>query len=234
MRLLPDGTWLAFLFTWGYIIFISTVARIDIIYVFKRSLIAIPFALAAITVLFNLQGEILFSFQFIGRTLQITDSGVIRFISILLRSWLSVQAAILLVSTTQFPDLVHALRHLRVPRVLLTIISFMYRYMYVLSDEVIRMLRARDSRSAWIPGKKGGGTLFWRTRTAGNMAGQLFLRCYERSDRVYHAMLSRGYRGELLTINPHTMKDRDWNYLLIAITCILTIQFTGQILQSFR
>lgn len=230
--LLPDGAWLAFILTWGLIVLVSSLARIHLQYVIKRSLIAIPFALAAITVVINIPGQLVYSFQVIGRIFEVTDTGIIRFVTILLRSWLSVQAAILLVSTTQFPDLIHALRHLHVPRILLTIISFMYRYIFVLSDEVIRLLRARDSRTALIPGKNGGGNIFWRARTAGNMAGQLFLRSYERSDRVYNAMLARGYRGELLTIKPHKMKDSDWNYLLFGSACILSIQFIGQFIQS--
>jgi cobalt/nickel transport system permease protein len=49
-------------------------------------------------------------------------------VSILIRSWLSVQMAILLVAVTRFPDLIHALEHLRVPAVLTTIIAFLYRY----------------------------------------------------------------------------------------------------------
>ncbi len=96
-----------------------------------------------------------------------------------MRSWLSVQMAILLTATTAFPDLMHALRHLRVPRLLVAIVSLMYRYLFVLTDETARLLRAREARSARVAGRRGGGTLAWRARVAGNMAGQLFLRSYE-------------------------------------------------------
>ncbi len=109
----------------------------------------------------------------------------------------------------------------------------MYRYIFVLSDEVIRLLRARDACSARVPGLNGGGTAIWRAKTAGNMAGQLFLRSYERSDRVYNAMLSRGYQGEILTMTPHMMKENDWTYLLVAIGIILMVQFIGQYFPSY-
>jgi cobalt/nickel transport system permease protein len=102
--------------------------------------------------------------------------------------------AILLVATTQFPDMMHALRHLRVPSLLVAVISFMYGYLFVLADEVMRLLRARDSRSARLTGYRSGGSIPWRARVAGNMAGQLFLRSYERAP-AYNAMLSRGYTG---------------------------------------
>ena len=103
--------------------------------------------------------------------------------------------AILLTATTPFPDLLHALRHLRVPPVLVAIIAFMYRYLFVLADEAERLLRARAARSAGLPG--GGGRRVDRLAGARrrHMAGQLFLRSYERSDRVYQrdagARLSR-------------------------------------------
>ncbi len=98
--LLPDGAWFAFLLTWLFILYISQISRIGILYILKRSLIAIPFALAAITVIFNIPGEKIFSFQVFRQSLVVTDAGLVRFATILLRSWLSVQAAILLVSTT--------------------------------------------------------------------------------------------------------------------------------------
>ena len=156
-----------------------------------------------------------------------TDFGVIRFISILIRSWLSVQMAILLVATTPFPDLIHALEHLHLPRSLTTIVAFFYRYIFVLTDEVYRLLRARESRSAGLPNMKSGGKLIWRAKVAGSMAGQLFLRSYERSDRIYNAMLSRGYAGHIRTLNPHVMTRTDWLVLVLAIFSYLIIQLVG-------
>jgi cobalt/nickel transport system permease protein len=135
--------------------------------------------------------------------------------------------AILLVATTQFPDLIHALEHLRFPRSLTTIIAFLYRYLFILTDEVYRLLRARQARSAGLPGLKRGGKLTWRAKVAGSMAGQLFLRSYERSDRIYHAMLSRGYAGHIRTLNPHIMTHLDWLALIVSIFILLFIQFLG-------
>jgi cobalt/nickel transport system permease protein len=146
-----------------------------------------------------------------------------------IRGWLSVQLAILLTATTRFPDLMHALRHLRVPPILVAIVSFMYRYLFVLSEEATRLLRARDARSARVPALRGGGSVVWRARVAGNMAGQLFLRSYERSDRIYSAMLSRGYAGQLLTLNPHRMRPRDWSAAALASVVLLLLQWIGHL-----
>jgi cobalt/nickel transport system permease protein len=228
--LLPDGAWPAFGLAWGIILLVNGLARLPIGYAFKRSFIALPFALAAITVIFTIPGQPLVAFTLGPWTFTATDAGLIRFASIVIRSWLSVQLAILLVATTSFPDIMHALRHLRVPQILVAVVSFTYRYLFVLSDEVTRMLRARDARSARLAGYKSGGSLLWRARIAGNMVGQLFLRSYERSDRIYNAMLARGYRGHFYTLNPHVMHTLDWLLGGAALLAIAALQLVGRLL----
>lgn len=227
--LLPDGAWTAFAAAWIVILLAGFMARLPPGYIFKRSFIALPFALAAVTVLFTVPGTAVTTFTLFSSTVTISDAGLVRFASIVIRSWLSVQGAIWLTATTPFPDLMHALRHLRVPRLLTAIISFMYRYLFVLADEAGRLLRAREARSAAPVGGKGGGRLLWRAKVAGSMVGQLFLRSFDRSERVYNAMLARGYRGQLLTMNPHEMAVRDWWGLATAVTLILLVQITGYI-----
>jgi cobalt/nickel transport system permease protein len=227
--LLPDGAWLALLLAWGLVLLTNALARLPLNYAFKRSFVALPFALAAITLIFTAPGQPIIGLPLGSWHLTITDAGLIRFTSIVVRSWLSVQMAILLVATTQFPDMMHALRHLHVPSLLVAVISFMYRYLFVLADEVMRLLRARDSRSARLPGHSGGGSIAWRARIAGNMAGQLFLRSYERSERVYNAMLARGYTGHFMTLNPHLMRPRDWAVGVVAVMVLLLLQLVGRL-----
>jgi cobalt/nickel transport system permease protein len=226
--LLPDGAWLAFLLSWGVLLLASGMAGLEFNYTLKRSLVALPFVLPAITILFTLPGQPLVTIPLSFWELTVSDAGLVRFLSIVVRSWLSVQMAILLTAATQFPDLMHALRHLRVPQILIAVISFMYRYLFVLADEVLRLLRARESRSARLPGYRSGGSISWRARVAGNMAGQLFVRSYERSDRVYNAMLARGYSGQFLTLNPHTMRPGDWLIGLAGAVILLIIQIVGR------
>lgn len=226
--LLPDGAWFAFVFGWLLVLASNLLSKLGLGYTLKRSIIALPFALIAITVLFSIPGEPLTTLRILRWEWVITDAGLLRFVSILIRSWLSVQMAILLVAVTRFPDLIHALEHLRVPAVLTTIIAFLYRYLFVLTDEVFRLLRARESRSAAAPGSRSGGGVVWRAKVAGNMAGQLFLRSYERSDRIYNAMIARGYAGHLYTLNPHEMKSRDYFATAFAIAAIFLTQVLGR------
>lgn len=220
--LIPDGNWLALTATWTILLVVTQLSRIKLNYLFSRSLIVLPFALAAVTTIFSTPGQDLFTLPWPEIT--VTDRGIIRFGTIMFRSWISVQAAILLSTTTEFADLIHALRHLKIPGVLVSIISFMYRYLFVLIEEARRLLRARSSRSARIPGVKKGGSLFWNIKTVGSMVGQLFLRSIERSERIYQAMQSRGYQGHLLTLNPHQMNGKDWITLVGMGSVILLIQ----------
>ena len=225
--LLPDGSWAAFALAWLFVLTINDLAGLGLGFSLKRSIVALPFALVAVSAIFSPGGTPLAIWEVGFITLTPTLQGLIRFFSILLRSWLSVQMAILLVATTQFPDLIHALEHLRLPKTLTTIIAFLFRYLFVLTNEVFRVLRARDARSAGIPGVKSGGRLSWRIRTTGSMAGQLFLRSYERSDRIYQAMISRGYAGHIRTLNPHQMSRTDWLVLFMSILIFLIIQLIG-------
>ncbi|MFQ5341321.1 MAG: cobalt ECF transporter T component CbiQ [Anaerolineae bacterium] len=227
--MLPDGAWLAFGFAWGLVLLVSVLAEMGAGYVVKRSFVALPFALAALTAVFAVPGRPLGSWTLGPWNLVATDAGLIRFLSIVVRSWLSIQMAILLTATTRFPDLMHALRHLHVPELLVAIVSFMYRYLFVLTDEAMRLMRAREARSARPAEGGGGGSIAWRARVAGNMAGQLFLRSYERSDRVYNAMLARGYSGQFLTLSPHVMETDDWVVGALAVIVLLSLQVIGRI-----
>lgn len=225
--LLPDGSWFAFAIAWLILLFACEFSHMGLWFTLKRSFVALPFALVAVSAIFSPIGEPLAEWNLGFITLIPTDLGIVRFISIMIRSWLSVQMAILLVTTTPFPDLIHAFEHLRVPRSLTTIVAFLYRYLFILTDEVYRLLRARQARSAGIPKLKRGGKLTWRAKVAGSLAGQLFLRSYERSDRIYHAMLARGYAGHIRTLNPHVMTGFDWLVLILAIISFLFIQLFG-------
>ena len=227
--LLPDGAWIAFAFSWLFLLLANTLSNLGFGFTFKRSLIALPFAFIAITILFSMPGKPLSSFHFLMWDFTITDAGLLRFVSILIRSWLSVQMAILLVATARFPDIIHALEHLKVPAILTTIIAFLYRYLFVLADEVFRLMRARESRSAAAPDKRPGRSVVWRARIAGHMAGQLFLRSYERSDRVYNAMLARGYNGHMQTMNPHELHQVDYVTLFFAILFMILLQLAGRL-----
>jgi len=125
--------------------------------------------------------------------------GLSRFIHIFLKSWLSVQVAILLAATTPMMEILNALRVYRVPKTIVMIFRLMWRYLGIMITKAQRMTRARAARSVQPIGAKQQSLrhVAWQARVTGSMAGSLFVQSLEQSERVYLAMLSRGFDGEI-------------------------------------
>lgn len=189
ITLAPERAWLAYGLIWLLLAGLALRTGLMPWRLARRAALALPFTLAAAGLIFTTPGVPLFEMGGVTAT----SAGVGRFFSIVLRSWLAVQAALLLAQTTPLPDLLGAARWLHVPDTLVSITGFMLRYLTILSAEATQYQRARAARSGVLPGVRPGGRLVWRARVAGGMVGSLFLRAYERSERVYAAMLARGY-----------------------------------------
>jgi len=103
----------------------------------------------------------------------------------------------------------------------------MWRYLFVLVDEAMRLNRARASRSGEAAGAggKSGGTFAWRARVTGGMVGNLFVRSFDRSDRIYVSMLSRGYDGEVRSL-PQPAAPR-WTWLVLAGGLLVLVLITA-------
>ena len=217
--LLPMKAWPIYILMFSLVLAGEILSEMGVGYVLKRSILALPFALAALPLLFTLPGSSLFNFTVGTWELSISQAGLERFVGIALKSWISLQAAILLASTTTFPDLLFAMRAIRIPRLLVSVFGLMWRYLFVLVDEALRLMRARTARSGQSdqPGLKSGGSLAWRARVTGGMAGNLFLRGLERSDRIYMAMVSRGYDGEVRSLPMPRISPMDWLVLVLGL-----------------
>jgi cobalt/nickel transport system permease protein len=220
--LLPYGAWLCYGLLFCGTLVVARISGLGLVFALKRSFVALPFALAAITLPFTVPGQPLTQLG----PLTVSLEGSVRFLSILLKSWVSVQAAILMTVTTPFPDLLWGLRALRLPHTLVSIIGFMYRYLFVLADEALRLRRARAARSGTGAGRSGG-SLRWRGRVAGGMIGNLALRAFERSERVYAAMQARGFAGEIRTLAHPILRETDRVALAGWITYLAMVGFIG-------
>jgi cobalt/nickel transport system permease protein len=228
--LTPFGAWPVYILLFALVSGVVILSELGVAYVLKRALIALPFALAALPVLFSAAGTPLLHLHLGPLSLTPTREGITRFASIVVKSWLSMQMAIVLVSITSFPALLATLRVLKVPRLLVAIVGLMWRYLFVLVDEALRLLRARESRSAYPPestGRRVGGSLVWRARVAGGMVGNLFLRAFDRADRIYAAMLSRGYDGETRTLPMPALHTREWFVLLVGLGVLALLVVSG-------
>jgi cobalt/nickel transport system permease protein len=113
--------------------------------------------------------------------------GLRLFLFLVAKSTLCLLTMVLLANTTPFAELLRVLKAARVPALLVTTLSLMYRYMFVLLDESQRMRRARLSRTFTARQARS-----WRTRAS--VLGQLFIRSGERAERIYGAMCARGWR----------------------------------------
>jgi cobalt/nickel transport system permease protein len=223
ITLTPARAGWAYPLLWGLVVMLIAAGQLRVGRVARQATLALPFALAAVTLLFTTPGDPLVTVA----GLTITGAGVIRFAAILAKSWLAVQVALVLAMTTPFTDLLWALSQLRVPGTLIAITSFMYRYLFTLLDEAERLIRARASRSGSLVGRQSGGSLLWRARIAGGMIGNLFLRSYERSERVYAAMLSRGYAGQLRALDPPPLRWRDAAQGAIPVILLIIVELAS-------
>jgi len=217
--LVPAGEWAAFALLALLLVIVVALSRLPPLLVLRRSALALPFLIVALPLLFTKSGEELFSVPVVFWRWQATDAGLTALCSILVKSLLSVAAAVVLTATTPSFDVLKALRGIGVPRILVITVSFMYRYLAVIGEEAARLLRARDCRSVRVD-RRGGGSLLWRSRVTGNMVGSLFLRSYERSERVFDAMTARGYDGELRSLAARAPAAGQWA-LLAAFALLL-------------
>lgn len=199
----PPGLWQAFALYLALVWAIIFISKLPPVYVLLRSLVVIPFvAVVAVSIPFLDADSASGSYSLGPWQVEPSHYGVVVLWNVAVKSWLSVQALTVLSSTTRLPDLLWGMRGLGMPKVMTLIMSFMYRYIFVLGDELLRMRRARNSRNF-------GGRKLWQWKTIGNMVGSLFVRSYERGERVYAAMLARGFTGEMRRISPLRLKAYD-------------------------
>ena len=212
--LTPIRNWHVFVIYFCLIVTCLAISKLPLLYVLKRSLIIVPFVLViAVFIPFFKQGEIAGSYNVWLWQVSVTYDGLLILANVVTKAWLCIFSLILLSATTNFTDLLRGLKQLRMPGVIVLILSFMYRYIFVLTDEVMRMRQARDSRDF------GGGRLR-QLKTIGHMIGTLFIRSYERGERIYTAMLARGFDGEIRSLHQLSFKRAD-AYFSVAFGLVL-------------
>ena len=225
MALLPFGAWPVYVLMLTVSLSITVLSELGLKYVLKRSLLAIPFVLAAVPLLFTVKGPVLLTIPIGELTLTITSAGLERLLSIMFKSWVSLQVAIVFAAATPFPDMLLAMRAVKIPRLLVSLFGLMWRYMFVMVDEAIRLMRARAARSGAVdrPGVKSGGPLMWRAKVTGGMAGNLFIRSLDRGERIYDAMAARGYDGEVRAFPLPPISSASWIVLLGGLGLLVVL-----------
>jgi cobalt/nickel transport system permease protein len=195
-----------------YPMLLMTIGEIPFMFILKKVILVSPFA-----VFIGIFNPLLDSGQvliFNGLTI---SAGWLSFFSILVKFTLTVSTALLLVATTSFPGVCHALRQLGLPSLFVSQLLFLYRYIFVLMEETMRIVRARNMRSFEQRGK--GIRVFVR------LVGVLFIRTIERAERVYYAMLSRGFQGDMPTLKRFHIKTGDIVFALSVAVFLYIFRF---------
>jgi cobalt/nickel transport system permease protein len=193
-------------------VLLMTIGEIPVLFIIRKIIVVSPFAI--FIGIFN---------PFLDtRTVAVLSgipisAGWISFLSILLKFALTLSAALLLIATTSFPGVCHALRRLGFPLLFVSQLLFLYRYLFVLMEEAVRLIRARDMRSF---GTRGGGMkVFVR------LVGILFVRTVDRAERIYHAMLSRGFQGNMPSLKRYHISAMDLAFLTATILFLVIFRF---------
>jgi cobalt/nickel transport system permease protein len=186
---IPPGKPLLFIAYFFLAAMFMGISQIPLAYVVGRALIILPFVLLA------------------GISAPWKGAGMPAFGVVLMRSLLCLILLVLLTNTTRFAELLRGLRRLGCPRILIVNLSFLYRYLFVLIEEVMRMRQARDCR------RFGRAPVKAEIRLLGSMLGTVLLRSFERAERMYQAMLSRGSSGEIPILAARKFTWRDLAFL---------------------
>jgi cobalt/nickel transport system permease protein len=167
-------------------------------FLLRRLLIEVPFLLFAVFLPFLGGGE-----RIVVLGLSVSRAGLWAAWNIAAKATLGTAASVILAATTRVPDLLKAFARLHFPRVVTAMMGFMVRYLDVVGGELGRMrvaLRSRAYRPRWIG----------EARALGAVAGTLFVRAYERGERVYLAMQARGYSGVMPELETAAAPARQW------------------------
>ena len=198
------------LLSWGV-----AAATIPLSHILSRTAAVLPFSVLAAVWLPFLHGGA--KVALLGGWLELSVSGLWLFAGVVMKSFLGACAAILLASVTPFGDLIGSLRKMGVPAVLVDMLALTYRYLFVLLEEAMRLRRAataRGYRPTWLA----------QAMLIGRLIGQLFLRSYERAERVYGAMVQRGYRGQMPVAHALHFHRRDALVITVLIPLLLVVR----------
>jgi len=186
------------------------VAKLPAPVVSRRLAVETPFIVFALLLPFVATGP---RIDVLG--VELSESGVLGGWNVLAKGSLGVVAAILLSATTGPRDLLAGLERLRLPSTLVAILSFMVRYLSVVSDDLQRMRIARESRG-YVGGRAG------HLKAVAGGVGALFVRSFERGERVHLAMRSRGYVGRMPMLSEAGASSAQWlEGLAISLTAVV-------------
>lgn len=213
----PPHQLLAFIIYAGLLVWIGALARIPLTHILKRAAWVLPFSvMVALGLPFFGGGP-----KTIILGLEFSTQGLWVLAGAAMKSVLGAAMLVLLVSTTHFASLLAGLRGLRVPALFIDLLALTYRYVFVLIDEAMRLKRAaaaRGYRPRWLP----------QAVIIGRLVGSLFIRSYERAERVYGAMVLRGYTGLIPAAAPLRFRTTDRMVIAAFVPLIIAVRILAR------
>jgi cobalt/nickel transport system permease protein len=205
----------------GYLVLLAAVwgvAGIPVGWILQRSLIETPFVVLA--VLLPIAGADP-RVDWLG--ISLSEPGLYGAWNILAKGTLGVLTSLTLAGTTPLRDLLLGLQRLHAPHLVMTIATLMLRYVDVIAGEAHRMRLARISRGH-------DPRFLWQAGATARGVGTLFVRSYERGERVHLAMLSRGWTGRMPPLTEHRTTRRQWALGLSPAVLAAALALTGWVL----
>lgn len=190
---------------------LAAIARISPGFLAIRLLGIVPFVLFALFIPFIAGGET----TEIGG-ISVSINGLWGMWNILAKATLGASVSILLTATTEIPEIIRGMGVLRLPVVFTAIAMFMVRYLELIVDELRRIRVAMTSRGydpRWIS----------QARPIASSAGALFVRSYERGERVHAAMLSRGFTGTMPALGHRRADRQEWWSVTIVVALAVVV-----------
>lgn len=216
----PNGRFLDHLIFLPLLIFLFYISKVPASCIIKRILFILPMVvIIAASLPFISPGKPIITFHFI-KNLTLTDTGIANFSSVIIKAVSAIFIMTLLTATTRFRDLISGMQKLKVPALFTSILGFMYRYIFLFIDEIEHLNIGRQSRSF---GKKPLLAL----KGFGWMISSLFLRSFERAERIYHTMCARGFEGTYKTMTEMKIKPIEVVISSISLSFIIIIKLVG-------
>ncbi|MEN6532260.1 MAG: energy-coupling factor transporter transmembrane component T [Bryobacteraceae bacterium] len=168
------------------------------------------------------RGAVVLPFSLAFAAMSLIEGDGVRALALVEKSYLSALAVVIVAGTTPMPNLLRGLESLGLPRFLLLVVQFLYRYLFVVSEQAQHMrvaAGARGALSAWTLCRR------WRFRAAAGAVAVLFSRSYARADGIYRAMMARGFQGHIPLLATHRFGWSDLGFLTVAIVIPATLRF---------
>lgn len=216
VSLTPPNDFLQFGIYFVIIFIVAVLTHLPMFYILRRTFIILPFILLlAIFLPFFKKDSVGGSYNLFF--FNISYTGVWAFCNVVIKAWLAILSITVFTGVTKFSLLLKGLESLYVPKILIMLLSFMYRYIFVLLDEVHRIEQAWKARYF-------GGKYCRQLKVFGSIIGVLFIRTYGRGERVYQSMCARGFEGEVRVLHRFNFSVSDIYFCILFLGSLLMIK----------